>query len=45
MIRFSAFYEKNRLPKEVVGSPSLGAFQTRGDVALRVVVSEHGGMG
>lgn len=42
MIRFSAFYEKNRLPNEVVGSPSLGAFQTRGDVALRVMVRGHG---
>jgi len=32
------------LPREV-GSPSLEVFQSCGDVALRVVVSEHGGMG
>ena len=32
-----------QLPTEVVGSPFLGLFQDRGDVALRDVVSGHGG--
>ena len=31
-----------QLPREVVGSPSLGVFRDRGDVALRDVVSGHG---
>jgi len=31
-----------QLPKEVVWSPSLGVFQSHGDVALGDVVSEHG---
>jgi len=34
-----------QLPMEVVGSPSLEVFQNRGDVALRAVVSGHGGSG
>jgi len=34
-----------QLPKEVVGSPSLEVFKERGDVALRDVVSGHGGVG
>ena len=34
-----------RLPREVVGSPSLEVFQNSGDVALRAVVSGHGGVG
>ena len=32
-------------PREVVGSPSLEVFEERGDVALRDVVSGHGGVG
>ena len=35
----------HRLSKEVVGSPSLKVFQNHGDVALRDVVSGHGGDG
>ena len=35
----------HRLPREVVGSPSLEVFQNRGDVALRDVVGEHDGVG
>ena len=31
-----------QLPREAVGSPSLGVFQNRGDVALRDVGSGHG---
>jgi len=34
-----------QLPREVVGSPSLEAFQNHGDVALRDVGSGHGGSG
>jgi len=34
-----------RLPKEVVVSPSLEVLKNHGDVALRDVVSGHGGMG
>mgnify|MGYP001859377340 CR=1 FL=1 len=34
-----------RLPREVVQSPSLEVFKSRGDVALRGVVSGHGGDG
>ena len=33
----------HRLPREVVGSPSLEVFQNRGDVTLRDVVNGHGG--
>lgn len=32
-------------PREVVGSPSLEMFENHGDVALRDMVSGHGGMG
>ena len=32
----------NRLPREVVGSPSLEVFKKHVDLALRDVVSEHG---
>jgi len=35
----------HRLPREVVQSPSLEVFQSRVDVALRDVVSGHGGDG
>jgi len=35
----------NRLPWEVLGSPSLVVSQSRGDVALRDAVSGHGGDG
>ena len=34
-----------QLPREVVESPSLEVIQDRGDVALRDVVSGHGGVG
>ena len=34
-----------QLPREVRGSLSLEAFKERGDVAQRVVVSGHGGVG
>jgi len=34
-----------QLPRKVVESPSLGVFQSRGDVALRDVVSGHGRVG
>jgi len=33
----------NRLPRKVVESPSLEVLKNRGDVALRDVVSGHGG--
>ena len=35
----------HRLPREVTESPSMEAFKNHGDVALRDVVSGHGGMG
>ena len=35
----------DRLPREVVGSPSLEVLQNRGDVALRDVGSGHSGVG
>ena len=35
----------HRLPREVVGSPSLEVFMSHGDVALRDVGSRHGGVG
>ena len=35
----------HRLPRQVVESPSLGVSTNRGDVALRDVVSRHGGDG
>ena len=35
----------HRLPREVMESPSREAFKKHGDVALRDVVSEHGGDG
>ena len=34
-----------QLPREVVGSLSMEGFHSHGDVALRDVVSGHGGMG
>ena len=34
-----------QLPREAMGSPSLEVFQNRVDVALRDVVSGHGGDG
>ena len=36
---------RHRLLREVVESPSLEVFKRKGDVALRDVVSGHGGMG
>ena len=40
-----AMLQWHRLPREVVQSPSLEVFQSRVDVALRDVVSGHGGDG
>jgi len=40
-----AVLQWHRLPREVVESPSLKVFQSRVDVALRDVVSGHGGVG
>ena len=36
---------QNRLPREVVAPPSLGVLKNHGDVALRDMISEHGGDG
>jgi len=35
----------HRLPREVVGSPSMEVIRSRADVALRDVVSGHGESG
>ena len=40
-----AVLQWHRLPREVVESPSLEVFQSRVGVALRDVVSGHGGDG
>ena len=40
-----AVLQWHRLPREVVQSPSLEVFKNHGDVALRDVVSGHGGDG
>jgi len=40
-----AVMQWHRLPREVVESPSLEVFKSSGDVALRDVVSGHGGAG
>ena len=40
-----AVLQWHRLHREVVESPSLEAFKSCGDAALRDVVSEHGGGG
>ena len=50
LIRRNVFSERaevhwHRLPREVVGSPSLEVLQNRGDVALRDMVTGHGGCG
>ena len=37
--------ELAQLPREVVGSPSLEVFTSCGDVALKEMVSGHGGVG
>jgi len=36
---------RNRLPREVVGVPSLEVFKNHEDVALRNMVHGHGGVG
>jgi len=40
-----AVMQWERLPREVVGSASLEVFQNSGNVAVRDVVSGHGGDG
>ena len=42
---YSVVMQCHRLPREVVGSPSLEVFHNHGDVALRDVGSGHGGVG
>jgi len=41
LLRKSGVMHWHRLPRAVVGSPSLELFKNRGDVALRDMVSGH----